>query len=123
VQVVERILSLAESPVIVIASARPESISRLGARLLEQVSLRIDLAAWSEAETNDYLRDSVAQAGRPTPAFAPAAARRLFELSGGAPRKLNQLAQLALVAGAAQRLGLIDAATIDAVQEELSLAR
>jgi len=57
------------------------------------------------------------------PAFDEAAARRLFELSGGAPRKVNQLAQLALLAGAGQKLVQIDRETIDAVEEELSVAR
>jgi hypothetical protein len=44
-------------------------------------------------------------------------------MSGGAPRKVNQLAQLALLAGASQKLIQIDEATIEAVQEELSAAR
>jgi len=57
------------------------------------------------------------------PAFAENGARRLFELSGGAPRRVNQLAQLALLAGAGQKLTQIDASTIDAVEEELSVAR
>ena len=37
--------------------------------------------------------------------------------------QVNQLAQLALLAGASQKLIQIDEATIEAVQEELSLAR
>src|SRR5438046_1478571 len=64
-----------------------------------------------------------ASAGRIQPAFTTDGARRLFELSGGAPRKVNQLAQLALLAGAAQSLVQIDAETIQAVDEELTAAR
>ena len=81
------------------------------------------MTPWTESETSQYLKESVAKAGRAQPAFDERAVRRLFELSGGAPRKVNQLAQLALVAGAGQRLLQVDAATIDAVEEELSLAR
>ena len=51
--------------------------------------------------------------------LTPLATRRLFQLSGGAPRKVNQLAQLALLAGASQKLIQVDEATIEAVQEEI----
>lgn len=120
---VEQLLSIPDAPVTVVASARPETVGRLGSRLLEQVSLRIDMAPWTEGEVCAYLDTTIAKAGRAQPAFDTAAAKRLFELSGGAPRRVNQLAQLALVAGAGQKLVQVDEATIDAVQEELSLAR
>jgi general secretion pathway protein A len=120
---VERLLALAEVPLTIVASARAESAGRISTRLLNQAALRIDLSPWNEAETSEYLTASLARAGRVQPAFDASAARRLFELSGGAPRKVNQLAQLALVAGAGQRLVQVDEATIDAVQEELSVGR
>jgi type II secretory pathway predicted ATPase ExeA len=120
---VERVLASAGAPLTIVASSRPESLPTLGSRLLERASLCIDLAAWSESEARDYLISSLARAGRQGPAFDPAATRRLFELSGGAPRKLNQLAQLALIAGAGQKLNQIDADTIDAVNEELCVVR
>jgi len=120
---VDRLLTLADAPLTVIATARPQTAARLGAALLAQASLRIDLNAWNEAETRDYLQATLANAGRLQPAFSDEGARRLFELSGGAPRKVNQLAQLALLAGAAQQLVQIDAETMDAVDEELAAAR
>jgi general secretion pathway protein A len=123
VQYIEQLLSVPDSPLMVVVSARPETMKRIGSRLLDQTALRIDLSPWTEGETCAYLDTTVAKAGRAQPAFDHAAVRRLFELSGGAPRRVNQLAQLALVAGAAQKLVRVDAATIDAVEEELSLAR
>jgi type II secretory pathway predicted ATPase ExeA len=120
---VEQLLALADAPLTVVAAARPQSVPRLGVPLLSQASLRIDLHPWDEAETNDYVQKSLASAGRMQPAFTVDGARRLFELSGGAPRKVNQLAQLALLAGAAHQLVQIDAETMDAVDEELSAAR
>jgi general secretion pathway protein A len=120
---VEQLLAIPDAPLTVVVSARPETMGRIGSRLLDQAALRIDLAPWSEGETCAYLDTSVAKAGRQQPAFDNAAVRRLFELSGGAPRRVNQLAQLALVAGAAQKLAQVDAATVEAVEEELSLAR
>jgi general secretion pathway protein A len=122
-QYFEQLLSIPDSPLTIVVSARPEAAKRISSRLLEQTALRIDLAPWTEGETCAYLDTTVAKAGRVQPAFDHAAVRRLFELSGGAPRRVNQLAQLALVAGAAQKLVQVDAPTIDAVEEELSLAR
>ena len=119
----ERLLAIPGAPLTIVASSRPESLPSLGRWLLDRADLRIDLATWSETETRDYVQTSLARAGRQKPAFDPAATRRLFELSGGAPRKLNQLAQLALVAGAGQKLNQIDADTIDAVHEELCIVR
>jgi type II secretory pathway predicted ATPase ExeA len=120
---VERLLSIPDAPLTVVVSAREGTAGRLGSGLLDQTALRIDLAPWTEGETCAYLDTSVAKAGRAQPAFDHEAVRRLFELSGGAPRRVNQLAQLALVAGAAQKLARVDAATVEAVEEELSLAR
>ena len=121
--IVERLLGRADAPLTIVAAARHETAARIGARLLDQTGLRIDLSPWSEAETRDYLNTTLTNAGRLQPAFNDAATRRLFELSGGAPRKVNQLAQLALVAGAGQKLLQIDQGTVEAVQDELSVAR
>jgi len=119
--IVERLLGRADAPLTIVATARHESASRIGSRLLDHAGLRIDLNPWNEAETRDYLSNSLTSAGRLQPAFDEAAIQRLFELSGGAPRKVNQLAQLALLAGAGQKLVQIDQGTIEAVQEELSV--
>jgi type II secretory pathway predicted ATPase ExeA len=120
---VEQLLALAEAPLTIVVTARPASAHKIGSRLVEQAALRIDLAPWNEEETTAYLKSSLAKAGRQQPAFDDSAVRRLFELSGGAPRKVNQLAQLALLAGAGQNLLQVGADTIDAVEEELSACR
>jgi general secretion pathway protein A len=123
VALVERLLAMADAPLTVVATARPETAAHMGSRLLEQAALRIDLGAWNETETRDYVQGRLTSAGRTQPAFDNAAIRRLFELSGGSPRRINQLAELALLAGAGQQLAQIDEGTIDAVQEELSASR
>jgi type II secretory pathway predicted ATPase ExeA len=120
---VERLLAAGGAAVTIVAAARVATAGKIGTRLLDVAALRIDLAPWNEAETGEYLAATLSNAGRQQPAFNDAATRRLFELSGGAPRKVNQLAQLALLAGASQKLIQVDEATIEAVQEELSVAR
>jgi general secretion pathway protein A len=120
---VQRLLHVPEVTLTVVAAARDEWVSRLGPRLLDLAELRIELTLWSEDEARDYLAASLKAAGRERPAFGERAIERLCQLSGGAPRRINQLAQLALVAGAGQSLTQIDEQTVLAVHEELSAAR
>lgn len=120
---VERLLALPEAALTIVVSARPETLGNVGSALVEQAALGIDLAPWSEAEVREYLETSLSRAGRKQPAFNTGSVRRLYELSGGAVRKVNQLAQLALLAGAGQKLVQVDAETVEAVHEELSAAR
>jgi len=117
---IERLLALPAGSLTVVAAARPRSLGRLGARLLDLAALRIELAPWDEEEAAGYLQRRLSAAGRQQPTFDPAAVRRLVELSGGAPRKVNQLAELALLAGAGQGLRQISADTIDGVHDELA---
>ena len=69
-------------------------------RDVEMAELRIDVAPWEESDTEDYLRHSLARAGRENPVFDEPAVRRLHELTHGIPRRVSQLANLALLAGA-----------------------
>lgn len=121
--IVQRLLSVPESALTVVVAARDTAVSRLPDWLQDQAELRIELALWSEEETRDYLKASLSRAGRQQPAFADRAVQRLFQLSAGVPRRVNQLAQLALVAGAGQNLAQIDEHTVLAVHEELAAAR
>ena len=118
-----RLINVPDVELTVVAAVRDETAARIGTRLLDQAELRIELALWTVDETRDYLESSLTAAGRVAPAFAERAMERLFQLSGGAPRRVGQLAQLALVAGAGQNLTQIDEQTVLAVHEELSAAR
>lgn len=119
---VRRLVQLPEVDLTIVAAASENGVARLG-RLVDLAELRIELAYWSADDTRDYLTASLATAGREQPLFVDGAVRRLFELSGGAPRRVGQLAQLALIAGAGQSLAEIDGATVAAVHNELSAAR
>jgi type II secretory pathway predicted ATPase ExeA len=104
----------------VVMAGQEQRIGRLGADLLELAELRIDLGCWEQGETEKYVEAALAHAGRTAPAFNPAAMTRLYELSAGVPRRIAQLADLALVAGASQHLNRIDADTVDCVSQELT---
>lgn len=112
-----------ESSLTTVLAADPQSQQRLGRRLLELAELRIDLEAWGPDDTLHYLLDSLEKAGSARPVFAETAAARLHELTHGVPRQVNNLAEMALLAGAGQQLAQIDAATVETVYEELILAR
>ncbi len=112
-----------ESLLTTVLTADPEAQRRLGRRILELVELRIDLESWEPDDTLHYLADSLEKAGSHRPVFAKAAAWRLHELTGGVPRQVSNLAEMALLAGASQQLPQIDSATVESVYDELILAR
>ncbi len=109
-----------QSTLTIVLASDAEHISTLGRRILEMSELRIELETWEPEDTQQYLADSLAKAGNNDRVFDPVAASRVHELTRGIPRKVCNLAELALVAGAGRQLTTIDAATIDAVYEELT---
>jgi general secretion pathway protein A len=104
----------------IVLAGRQEGVARLGAALLDLVELRIDLGAWEPDDTKKYLEHCLSQIGRPAPVFAEPAVRRLHELGRGIPRRITQLAELALLAGAGQELHQIDTETVELVYQELA---
>jgi type II secretory pathway predicted ATPase ExeA len=125
-EVLEHVLRLAQvdrspaSRVAVVLSSSTGHGAALDARLLELLDLRVDLDRWEQLDTIGYLNWSLSQAGRKTPAFGDDAMIRIHSLSDGIPRRVNQLASLALMAGAARQLKLVDGETVSAIQHELN---
>ena len=102
-----------------VLAGREERIGAIGRRLLELVDLRIDLPAWDQNESAEFVRRSLQAAGCSTTVFDQRAVARLHELSQGIPRRLSKLAHLAVLAGAGQQAERIDASLVEAVQQEL----
>jgi general secretion pathway protein A len=102
-------------------AGEPERIGHVGRQLLELAELRIDIEPWNAVETAAYLTSRLEKAGRRDLTFAEAAAARLHELSEGVPRRINQLADLSLLAGAGRELGQIDTETVESVYHELGV--
>ena len=103
----------------VLLGSCPETASDLGRTWLDQVDLRIDLSPWTEDEMAEHVARRLFHSGSEQPIFTDDAIAALHELSGGIPRKVEQIAQLALLAGAGQELTEIDAATLAEAYEEL----
>ena len=117
-----RLLSLnrrPESRVIAAATGRPETLSRLDPRLLEQAELRIELENFSEADLAAFLAFCLAHAGRTDSPFTNAAVGRLHALTDGNPRRASHLAELALIAAAGQGMAMVDTEIVDGAYQEL----
>jgi len=111
-----------QSQLTVVLAGRNDRMARIGPVLAELAELRIDLEPWDEAETEHYLKASLTQAGCETELFAAGAIARLHELSCGIPRRVTQLADLALLAAAGRDLPQVDADVVDSAYHELGIA-
>jgi general secretion pathway protein A len=105
----------------IVLSGRNEGMAKLGESLLGLAELRIDLEPWQRDDTQQYVQTLLSQAGRQEPVFAQRAVDRLHELAHGIPRRVSQLADLALLAGAGQNLDQIDAGVVEEVYQELGV--
>lgn len=105
-----------------VIAGREHQRAQLSRDLLQVVDLRIDLSPWTDAETTQYTQQALLRAGSSQPIFTESGLARLYELSHGIPRRVNQLAELALLAGAGQELDSIDAETVESVFLELSVS-
>ena len=99
-----------------------EREASLGHALLELATLRIELGAWSVAETTEFLSRQLQAADITTNDSTSAAAARLQELTAGVPRHVDQLVDLAIVAAQAQNAETIDASLIEAIAGQLAVA-
>jgi general secretion pathway protein A len=119
-----RLLSLGgETPwmtLVLLANAR--RFERLGEELLDAIDLRIELDPWSEADMIGYVQHALVEAGGDRPVFEDEALSAMFALTDGIPRKVNRLADHALLGAAAENHEMVDAAMIEAAHDALSWA-
>ncbi|MDP1901364.1 MAG: AAA family ATPase [Rubrivivax sp.] len=89
-------------------------------QLAQRVIARYHLGALSPAETRQYIRHRLAVAGPNAPLpFDGAALARIHRLSGGVPRRINLLADRALLGAYAQARALVDRRTVDQAAREV----
>lgn len=113
--------SAADARLTLVLAAQLGRLQKLGARLLELAELRIDVDSWQESDTTAFVQLALEEAGRAEPVFTDSAAVRLHQLAGGVPRRVKQLADLALLAGAGEQLPQVDDDTVEAVFYELGV--
>lgn len=93
----------------------------VGRRMLELCDLCIEVTPWEIEDTVSFLRGSLEAAGAQSEIFNDSAIEVIHRLSRGVPRRISQLAELALVAGAGAEMETLDRETIVAVQDELRM--
>ncbi len=116
---VRMVRAASDSHISVILAIESHLASTVSRWLMERSYLQIELPPWDLEQTDDFLRFSMARCGRRSEVFTPTAVQRLHELSQGTPRRLIQLADLALVAGAVAHCSRIDPSLIGQVAQEL----
>ena len=112
-----------ESRITIVVACHEDRVDLLGPRLIDLCELRIELSAWEVDDTANFVREVCQQAGRAEPVFDSAAIKRLHDISGGVPRRIRQIGELALLAGAAAQLDTIDVDTVEDVVSELNVDR
>ncbi|MEN6452007.1 MAG: AAA family ATPase [Thermoguttaceae bacterium] len=105
----------------IVLAGRNAGMARLWPPLLELADLRIDLEPWQRADTEEFVGAILNQAGCTAPVFAGPALERLHELAHGIPRRVSQLADLSMLAGAGANLDQIDAGVVESVYQELAI--
>lgn len=108
----------------IVLLGQPEFRDKLAAPGLEQLRQRViathHLDAMAADEVAAYVRHRLTRVDwQGNPEFEPAALDAVHRLSGGIPRKVNQIMQRVLLAAALENAELVTAATVDAVAADL----
>jgi type II secretory pathway predicted ATPase ExeA len=85
----------------------------------QRIALNFHLAPLGLEETLEYLDFRVMAAGGEPGLFSPDAVQRIFELSGGVPRRINAVATNALLIGFGRDAAWIDSSIIEETASEL----
>jgi len=87
--------------------------------LRQRVGIQFHLSPLSEAETKEYIQFRLGVAGRSTPLFTDDALGRIFQLSHGIPREINNICSCALLEGFGRDAREIDRDIIGDVGRDL----
>jgi general secretion pathway protein A len=99
---------------------RERLASRGGEAFAQRVGVAYHLGPLDAADTCRYLEHRLAVAGRREPLFDAGALDAIHRLSGGLPRRVNQLAAGALLEGFARGAATLSAEVVEAVEADLA---
>lgn len=91
-------------------------------QLAQRVTARYHLSALAKDEIQDYVNFRLGVAGCKKPLFSAQALKRLHQLSGGIPRKINVLADHALLATYAKSQPIVDSKTVKKSADEVFIS-
>lgn len=87
--------------------------------LNSRIDIHCNLRAMNEEETAAYISHRLHLAGSTKEIFVPESVSKIHELSGGIPRAINRLCDLALLIGLAEELPVIGEEVISELNNEL----
>jgi type II secretory pathway predicted ATPase ExeA len=116
--VVARLMQLRGRPTCVLAFD-DTSDQTIAEWMISESDLRIELPQWDLAQTADYFEFALDRVHAAEGLFDSQAITRIQELANGLPRRIIQLAELGLVAGAVQKVSQISAGLIEQVADEI----
>lgn len=103
-------------------SVDDDSIVNLPRWILDQCELKIELPSWDLGQTADYFDFALHQVGGNCEIFNGQAITRIQEMSEGIPRKIVQISELALVAGAVRKSEKVTSELVEQVCDEFTLS-
>lgn len=89
--------------------------------LRQRISLHYHLMPLTPEDTMEYLDFRLEAAGGTAGLFTPDAVQKIYELTGGVPRKINSMATNALLVAYGNDAALIDSLIIDEIKDELMI--
>jgi len=98
-----------------------EEVLSLDEPLKQRVALKIKLKAFSEGDTNDYIKHRLRIAGCQKEIFSEEGIRLIYQYTNGIPRLINTVCDNALLAGYLFKADTIDSSTIKTVAVDLDL--
>jgi type II secretory pathway predicted ATPase ExeA len=103
---------------------QPELRERLrdvgGEAFAQRIGVAYHVGALDQEETARYLTHRLAVAGRTAPLFEPDAVAAVYRLTGGLPRRVNQVAASALLEGFAREADALTAEVVEAAASDLA---
>ena len=100
------------NPFVLILAGQPQIRNKLmlttSYPLKQRIVMRYTMQGLTKEECTDYLRSRIKIAGCSREVFTPGAAEAVYNISGGAPRVVNNIATAALMYSAAKRADAVD---------------
>ncbi len=87
--------------------------------LRQRLPLKCTVGNLDEEECGEYIKHRLTVAGQPNQLFTDDAIKKITECTGGSPRSINNICDLALFLGYSQSAVKVDADIVDLVTEEI----
>ncbi len=88
-------------------------------QFMHRMAVRFHLKAFNETETREYIEHRLSVCGLKKPIFDDEAYKEIHMCSGGIPRRINTICDLALLVGFGNGLTKIDRQTVVKINEDL----